>query len=67
VLNLAEQPVPLSSTDRPPGKVIFETPPRARDRVDDGELPAQSVVGWLTGDVCEYATGHDARHRAHQE
>ncbi|QYD72352.1 malto-oligosyltrehalose trehalohydrolase [Paraburkholderia edwinii] len=67
VLNLAEQPVPLSSTNRPPGKVIFETPPRARDRVDDGELPAQSFVAWLTGDVCEYATGHDARHRAHQE
>ncbi len=47
--------------ERPAGKVIFETPPRARDRADAGELPSNAFVAWLTGDVSEYAFGHDAR------
>ncbi|HEY3596744.1 MAG TPA: malto-oligosyltrehalose trehalohydrolase [Paraburkholderia sp.] len=65
VLNLSEHAVPLP--EQPAGKVVFETPPRARDRIDAGELPAHSFVAWLTGDVSEYAIGHDARKRVEQE
>ncbi|MBP0592095.1 malto-oligosyltrehalose trehalohydrolase [Paraburkholderia sp. LEh10] len=59
VLHLGDEPVKLD--DRPAGKVIFETPPRVRDRVDAGELPPNAFVAWLTGDISEYAVGHDAR------
>ncbi|WP_187506238.1 DUF3459 domain-containing protein, partial [Pantoea agglomerans] len=47
--------------DAPRGRVVFETPARARDRVDEGELPPYSLVAWLTGDVNRYALTHDAR------
>ncbi|WP_042302801.1 malto-oligosyltrehalose trehalohydrolase [Paraburkholderia kururiensis] len=58
-LNLGGEDVPLA--ELPAGKVIFETPPRARDHARDHALPAYACVAWLTGDVCEYALGHDAR------
>ena len=62
VLNLGNEALPLG--ERPAGKVIFETPPRVRDRIDAGELPPNAFVAWLTGDVSEYAVGHDARKHA---
>ncbi|WP_248322974.1 malto-oligosyltrehalose trehalohydrolase [Caballeronia sp. Sq4a] len=62
-LNLADAPVALSDapSDAPQGKVIFETPPRAQDRTAEGELGGRTFVAWLTGEVNEYATAHDAR------
>ncbi|WP_118181519.1 malto-oligosyltrehalose trehalohydrolase [Paraburkholderia phosphatilytica] len=59
-LNLGEDDVPFAST--PDGKLIFETPPRARDRIDgERRLPARSCVAWLTGDIHDYAAHHDTR------
>ncbi|WP_133646676.1 malto-oligosyltrehalose trehalohydrolase [Paraburkholderia flava] len=58
-LNLSSDAVPLPTL--PSGKVIFETPPRARERADAHELPAYACIAWLTGDVSEYALHHDAR------
>ncbi|HDR9035688.1 TPA: malto-oligosyltrehalose trehalohydrolase [Burkholderia vietnamiensis] len=44
----------------PVGKVVFETPPRARDRLADRRLPARSCIAWRDG-----AVNHDAlMHRA---
>ncbi len=64
-LNLSRDTVPFTNT--PAGKVIFETPPRVRDRVATNELPSFSFVAWLTGDISEYAIGHDARQPAQRE
>jgi len=58
-LNLGHASVPLDH--EPDGMVVFETPDRARDRIDNGVLPARSCVAWLTGDVPDYALHHDAR------
>jgi hypothetical protein len=58
-LNLS--PEPLRFDDVPDGTIVFETPPRARDRLDDGALPPYALVAWLTGDVNHYALTHDAR------
>lgn len=58
-LNLGNEAAPLD--EQPAGKVIFETPPRVRDRVDEGALPSNAFIAWLTGDVSDYAVGHDAR------
>ena len=57
-LNLSPDAVPF---DAPSGRVVFETPARARDRVDEGVLPPYALVAWLTGDVNRYALTHDAR------
>lgn len=54
-LNLAEQPIALP--EQPQGKIIFETPARARA----GELGGYTSIAWLTGDMNEYAIAHDAR------
>jgi maltooligosyltrehalose trehalohydrolase len=64
-LNLGKGSASLD--ERPAGKVIFETPPRVRDRLGTGELPPHAFVAWLTGDVSEYAVGHDARKHAQEE
>ncbi|TDN62970.1 malto-oligosyltrehalose trehalohydrolase [Paraburkholderia sp. BL10I2N1] len=64
-LNLSSNSVPLVET--PVGKVVFETPPRVRDSIAAGELPSFSFVAWLTGDISEYAIGHDARKVAKRE
>ncbi|CAN7657609.1 malto-oligosyltrehalose trehalohydrolase [Trinickia sp. LjRoot230] len=58
-LNLTPDGIPLPA--RPDGMVIFETPPRARELVDKGELPPYASIAWLTGDVNSYALRHDAR------
>ncbi|GLU32259.1 malto-oligosyltrehalose trehalohydrolase [Trinickia caryophylli] len=58
-LNLTPDALPFPA--RPDGMVIFETPPRTRDSVDAGELPAYACIAWLTGDVNAYALRHDAR------
>jgi maltooligosyltrehalose trehalohydrolase len=58
-LNLTPDVLPFP--DRPDGMVIFETPPRVRDRVNAYELPPYSFIAWLTGDVNTYALRHDAR------
>ncbi len=65
VLNLSKESVPFN--DVPAGKVIFETPPRVRERVDVNVLPTNAFVAWLTGDVSDYAIGHDARIAGQQE
>ncbi|MGS0891761.1 DUF3459 domain-containing protein [Burkholderia stagnalis] len=57
-LNLSPDAV---SFDAPAGQVVFETPARARDRVEAGALPPYSLVAWLTGDVNRYALTHDVR------
>jgi maltooligosyltrehalose trehalohydrolase len=62
-LNLGEAPVALGET--PAGKIIFETPARAQDRVKRGELGERTFVAWLTGDVNDYAIAHDARRFEH--
>ncbi|MET5116531.1 alpha-amylase, partial [Burkholderia pseudomallei] len=48
----------------PYGTNVFETPARARDRVDAGVLPPYALVAWLTGDVKQYALTHDVRRYA---
>jgi maltooligosyltrehalose trehalohydrolase len=58
-LNLDTEAIALSPT--PEGMVVFETPPRVRDHVREQILPSNAMVAWLTGDVCEYASTHDAR------
>jgi maltooligosyltrehalose trehalohydrolase len=64
-LNLGRENVPLNH--EPDGMVVFETPDRARDRIDNGVLPARSCIAWLTGDVPDYAIHHDARAVHHEE
>jgi maltooligosyltrehalose trehalohydrolase len=58
-LNLGRESVKL--TGHPPGKVVFETPARARDVADKGELGAETFIAWLTGDFADAAFNHDAR------
>jgi len=58
-LNLGKEAIPL--TGHPPGKVVFETPARARDAADRGELGAETFIAWLTGDFADAAFNHDAR------
>jgi maltooligosyltrehalose trehalohydrolase len=64
-LNLSKENVALEQI--PAGKVIFETPPRVREQVAIGTLPPDTFVAWLTGDVSDYAIGHDARIAGKQE
>ncbi|NML31573.1 malto-oligosyltrehalose trehalohydrolase [Paraburkholderia antibiotica] len=64
-LNLSREDVAFESV--PDGKVIFETPPRVRERIDAHVLPAHTFVAWITGDVNEYASRHDARVACHEE
>jgi maltooligosyltrehalose trehalohydrolase len=58
-LNLGETAVALA--EAPSGKIIFETPARAQDRMRQGELAGRAFLAWLTGEVNEYAIAHDAR------
>ncbi|WJF91703.1 malto-oligosyltrehalose trehalohydrolase [Paraburkholderia bonniea] len=58
-LNLDSQAIPFPHT--PPGKVIFETPARARDQLNAQTLAGHTCLAWLTGDVNTYACGHDTR------
>ena len=64
-LNLSKENV--ACAEIPAGKVIFETPPRVREQIDVKVLPPYTFVAWLTGDVCDYAIGHDARIAGQQE
>jgi maltooligosyltrehalose trehalohydrolase len=64
-LNLSKENVAFP--DLPAGKVIFETPPRVREQVDAKALPSYAFVAWMTGDVSDYAIGHDARIVGQQE
>jgi len=64
-LNLSQQSVAFENI--PDGMVIFETPPRVREQIDARVLPANTFVAWLTGNVNEYASRHDARIASHQE
>ena len=56
-LNLGAERVPLAQS--PYGTIVFETPPRARETVDTGSLPASTCVAWITGAVNDYALHHD--------
>jgi maltooligosyltrehalose trehalohydrolase len=58
-LNLGNTPVALP--DIPAGRVIFETPARARDAAQQNQLGAQTFIAWLTGDWSQIAFSHDAR------
>jgi maltooligosyltrehalose trehalohydrolase len=58
-LNLDTKPVALPTM--PEGMVIFETPPRVRDELSKQTLPSNAFIAWITGDVNEYASKHDAR------
>ena len=64
-LNLSPQNVAFD--DLPAGKIIFETPPRAREQADARVLPAHACLAWLTGDIHEFASRHDARIASHEE
>ena len=64
-LNLSQESVAFDHL--PAGKVIFETPPRVREQIDARVLPPNTFVAWLTGDVSDYASGHDARIAGQQE
>ena len=64
-LNLSKENVAFP--DLPNGKVIFETPPRVREQIDAKVLPSFAFVAWVTGDVSDYAIGHDARIAGQQE
>lgn len=44
--------------DMPPGKIIFETPDRVRDRIDAHRLPPHSALAWLTGDLHGFVRAH---------
>ena len=57
-LNLGRDDVALSQP--PDGTVVFETPPRARDRIDEQVLPRYTCIAWMTGDVPDYAQHHQA-------
>ncbi|HEY1609877.1 MAG TPA: DUF3459 domain-containing protein, partial [Paraburkholderia sp.] len=57
-VNLGRDDVALPQ--QPDGTVVFETPPRARDRIDAQVLPARTCVAWLTGNVQDYAQHHPA-------
>jgi maltooligosyltrehalose trehalohydrolase len=56
-VNLGRDDVALPQ--QPDGTVVFETPPRARDRIDAQVLPAGACVAWLTGNVQGYAQQHN--------
>jgi maltooligosyltrehalose trehalohydrolase len=64
-LNLSKENVAFERV--PVGKVIFETPPRVREQIDAKVLPPDTFVAWLSGDVSDYAIGHDARIAGQQE
>jgi maltooligosyltrehalose trehalohydrolase len=57
-LNLGRDDVALSQP--PDGTVVFETPPRARDRINEQVLPRYTCIAWMTGDVPDYAQHHQA-------
>ena len=57
-LNLGTAAVAFDS--QPAGKVVFETPARARDLVDRGQLGPETFIAWLTGDLAKAAFNHDA-------
>ncbi|HGL4257039.1 malto-oligosyltrehalose trehalohydrolase [Burkholderia dolosa] len=42
----------------PVGKIVFETPPRARDRVAELRLPARTCIAWRDGPVNQDALNH---------
>ncbi|MBR8458977.1 malto-oligosyltrehalose trehalohydrolase [Burkholderia dolosa] len=42
----------------PVGKIVFETPPRARDRAAELRLPARSCIAWRDGPVNQDALNH---------
>jgi len=55
-VNLGDDDVALPQP--PDGTVVFETPERARDRIDAQVLPRYACVAWITGDVPDYAQHH---------
>lgn len=48
----------------PVGKIVFETPPRARDRLADRRLPARTCIAWRDGAVNHDALDHRANGRS---
>jgi maltooligosyltrehalose trehalohydrolase len=64
-LNLDSEPVALPTM--PEGMVVFETPPRVRDQLSKQTLPSNAFIAWITGDVNDYASKHDARKVSERE
>ncbi|TDV39627.1 maltooligosyl trehalose hydrolase [Paraburkholderia caballeronis] len=64
-LNLGRDDVSLPQ--QPDGTVVFETPPRARDRIDAQVLPRYACVAWMTGDVQGYANHYARQHPSSEE
>jgi maltooligosyltrehalose trehalohydrolase len=58
-LNLTSDTLPFDK--QPEGRVIFETPPRTRDLIDEKQLPGYALIAWMTGDVNAFALAHDVR------
>ncbi|CAJ5423846.1 malto-oligosyltrehalose trehalohydrolase [Burkholderia pseudomallei] len=48
-LNLDARPAALAAP--PDGKIVFETPPRARDALADARLAAHACIAWRSGNV----------------
>jgi maltooligosyltrehalose trehalohydrolase len=57
-LNLDDSPVALGGI--PAGKVVFETPARARDAAQNQQLGPYTFIAWLTGDLSKIAFSSDA-------
>ncbi|CAN0626615.1 Malto-oligosyltrehalose trehalohydrolase [Burkholderia multivorans] len=55
-LNLGARAVPLPAV--PDGTLVFETPPRARDRLAERRLPAHACIVWRDGAVNDDALRH---------
>lgn len=55
-INLGE--IALSLGEMPPGKIIFETPDRVRDRLDTHQLAPHAAIAWLTGDLHGFVRDH---------
>jgi maltooligosyltrehalose trehalohydrolase len=64
-LNLGRDDIALPQ--QPDGTVVFETPARARDRVDAGVLPRYACIAWMTGNVPDYAQHHQPPHPSNGE
>jgi maltooligosyltrehalose trehalohydrolase len=61
-LNLGSHDATLP--DLPVGKIVFETPPRARDRLPGGHVPPRACLAWRDGAVNQDARHHRANGRS---
>ncbi|MBU9214031.1 DUF3459 domain-containing protein, partial [Burkholderia gladioli] len=55
-LNLEDRAIALP--ELPPGKIVFETPPRVRDSLGEGRLDAHACLAWLDAPADARREGH---------